>query len=125
MTDDEKYQRGLAKRREMLGVATEQRTSYLESLAPDMARVVLENLFGGTYCRPGLEPKVRSLLTITALAVLGHEPQLRAHIGGALNVGATREEIVETITQLMWYAGLPPASTALRIAAEVFRERGA
>lgn len=124
MTDDAKYQRGLAKRRDMLGAETVTRTSYLNTLAPDLERVILENLFGDVYCRPGLEPKIRSLLTITTLATLGHERQLRAHIGGALNVGATREEIVETLSQMMWYTGLPSASTALGIAGEVFRDRG-
>jgi 4-carboxymuconolactone decarboxylase len=124
MADEELYQRGLQKRRDMLGVETETRTSYLKDLAPDLERVVVENLFGGIYCRPAIEPKVRSLCTITVLAALGHQPQLRAHIGGALNMGASKEEIVEVLMQLLWYVGLPPVSTALGIAGEVFKERG-
>ncbi len=124
MTDDDSYQRGIARRNAILGSNTGQRTSFFHELAPDLERVVIENLWGGTYCRPGLEPRIRALCTVTLLAGLGHLQQVRLHIGGALNVGASKEEIVEALQQMMWYVGLPAFSSALQVANEVFQERG-
>ncbi len=57
MTGQDRDQRGIAKRRELLGVETEHRTAYLRALAADLERMVLENLFGESYCRPGLAPR--------------------------------------------------------------------
>ncbi|MGE3149014.1 MAG: carboxymuconolactone decarboxylase family protein [Pseudorhodoplanes sp.] len=124
MTDDSRYQRGRKYRDHLLGPDMKDKVRYFEELAPDLERMVMENLFGDIYMRPGLDPRTRSLCTISILARDGREVQLRAHINGALNIGAKKEEIVECLMQLLFYAGLPAASTGLRIAHEVFRERG-
>lgn len=122
---EESYQRGRRKRDEMFGPEAKTAVIYLEELAPDLERIVMENLFGGFFCRPGLEPRIRSLCTISALAAMGgRDGQVKYHIKGALNVGASKEEIVETLMHLLFYAGLPSASNGLRMAKEVFDERG-
>ena len=70
--------------------------------------------------RPGLDLVTRELLLIGACTTLGYAtPQLRAHIEAALAVGASREQIVETILQMLFYAGGAATSNAMRIAAEV------
>src|SRR5262249_30813538 len=69
--------------------------------------------------RPGLPTRDRSLITCTMLAALGHHEELRAHLAGALNVGLTREELVEALMQVAVYAGVPAAVSALRVAADV------
>jgi 4-carboxymuconolactone decarboxylase len=120
----ERYERGRARRLELLGPDVAEHVKYLEDLAPDLERIVMENLFGDIFLRPGLDAKTRSLCTICVLASQGRETQTRAHIRGALNVGAKKEEIVEALIQLLFYAGLPAASTGLKIASEVFKERG-
>ena len=80
--------------------------------------------FGDVYSRPGLEPRSRQLVTIGVLTALGGcEPQLRIHIGAALNVGLTREEIIEAILHASVYAGFPRALNATFVAREVFAER--
>ncbi|MEJ2870523.1 carboxymuconolactone decarboxylase family protein [Actinomycetospora sp. OC33-EN08] len=73
------------------------------------------------YSRAGLDLRDRELITVAICTALGTAaPQLRLHIGGCLNVGGTRDEIVEVITQMAVYAGFPAALNALAAAREVF-----
>jgi len=73
--------------------------------------------------RPGLDLKLRQIATVAALTALGNaQPQLKFHIQGALNVGCTRQEIIELITQMSVYAGFPKAANAMVVAREVFQE---
>jgi len=94
-----------------------------EGVAPDMLGYVLEYPFGDVYSRPGLDLRSRLLVTLSAVATLGYaQPQLKAHIRNALNIGITREEIAEVFIQLSVYAGFPAALNALASAKEVFRQ---
>jgi 4-carboxymuconolactone decarboxylase len=71
--------------------------------------------------------KSRELSACAALAAVGSattEIPLRVHINAALNVGATREEILETLVNLTPYSGYPATQQAVRIAAEEFSKRG-
>ena len=96
----------------------------MESLAdicPDLGRYIVEYGFGDVYSRPGLDLKQRELATVAALTALGTAtPQLKVHIAAALNVGLSREEIVETIMQMSVYAGFPAALNGMFAAKEVF-----
>ena len=86
----------------------------------------LEFPFAEIYTRPGLDLKTREMLTVAALTVLGYpQAELKEHIRGALNVGCTREEILEIILQMAVYAGFPAALGAVKTAAAVFGESGA
>ena len=82
------------------------------------------SVWGDIWGRPGLDMKTRSIATIAALCVLGQEPELRNHIGVALNLGWKKEEIAEMFMQLIFYGGGPNSLNALRVASEVFQERG-
>lgn len=88
-------------------------------LAPDFYRYVATSAFGMLWSRPGLAIRDRSLVTVSQLAALGKTDELRAHLAGALNVGLTREELVEALMQTAIYAGVPAANEALKVAAEV------
>src|SRR6187549_1345795 len=88
-------------------------------LAPDFYRYVAETAFGMIWSRPGLALRDRSLVTVAQLAALGRTDELRAHLRGALNVGLSREELVEVLMQTAVYAGVPAANDALKVAAEV------
>src|SRR5262249_56194224 len=79
-----------------------------------------EVLCGQVWSRPGLELPHRSMITIAALTALGREPELRAHIRGGLNLGLSREQIVEIILQMAFYAGQPAAHAGFRAAKDVF-----
>jgi 4-carboxymuconolactone decarboxylase len=118
---NERYQRGWAKLKEVDGQAGENVIASLADIAPDFARLVIEFPFGDIYSRPGLDLKSRELAVVAALTAMANAgPQLRVHIHGALNVGCTREEVVEVIMQMAVYAGFPAALNGLFAAKEVF-----
>ena len=120
-TTSTRYEQGLAKLREVDGHIGEQVVANLADIAPDFARYLIEFPFGDIYNRPGLDLKSREIAVVAALTALGNAtPQLKVHIQGALNVGCTRDEIVETIIQMAVYAGFPAALNGLAAAKEVF-----
>jgi 4-carboxymuconolactone decarboxylase len=92
-------------------------------IAPKLADITDDVLFGDVWERPGLKKRDRSLITVAALMAMNRLEQLPFHIGFALENGVTREEIVEEITQLAFYSGWPTAMSALAIAKKVFVEK--
>jgi 4-carboxymuconolactone decarboxylase len=91
-------------------------------IAPALAGYTDDVLFGDVWKRPGLSPRDRSLVTITSLMSLYRVNELPFHLKLALENGVTRDEIIEVITHLAFYAGWPTANTALGIARRVFDE---
>jgi 4-carboxymuconolactone decarboxylase len=89
-------------------------------LAPKLAELTDTVLFGDVWERPALGKRDRSLVTVATLVALYRTNELPFHVARALENGVTRDEIVETITHLAFYAGWPPAMTALTIARHVF-----
>jgi 4-carboxymuconolactone decarboxylase len=119
-----RYDRGWEKLREIDGMAGERVVTSLADIAPDFARYLIEFPFGDIYSRPQLDLKSREIGVVAALTALGNAtPQLKVHIHGALNVGCSREEVVEIIMQMSVYAGFPAALNGLFAAKEVFAER--
>ena len=92
----------------------------LGDVAPKLAQLTDEVLLGDVWTRPGLSPRDRSLVTVSALIALNRPEQLRSHLGLGLNNGLTRDEISEALTHLAFYAGWPNAITAAGVAREVF-----
>lgn len=122
--DQGRYKRGWEKLKEVDGEAGERVIKSLEDIAPDFAQYLIEFPFGDIYSRPALDLKSREIAVVAALTALGNAaPQLRVHINGALNVGCTREEVIEVIMQMAVYAGFPAALNGLGAAKEVFKER--
>jgi 4-carboxymuconolactone decarboxylase len=122
----DRYQQGWQKLAEVDGHAGEQVIESLKGIAPDLARYIIEFPFGDIYSRPGLALKAREIATVAALTAMGNaQPQLKVHIHGALNVGCTREEVVEVIIQMAVYTGFPAALNGIFAAKEVFAERDA
>jgi 4-carboxymuconolactone decarboxylase len=89
-------------------------------LAPHLAEITDKVLFGDVWENPALSPRDRSLVTIASLISLYRVNELPFHLKKALENGVTRDEIVAAITHLAFYAGWPPAMTALGIARTVF-----
>jgi 4-carboxymuconolactone decarboxylase len=109
--------------RAIFGPGIESALKGLSSTSPDLARCLVEFPFADIYTRPGLDLKTREMLTVAALTVLGYpQAELKEHIRGALNVGCTRDEILEIIPQMAVYAGFPAALEAVKTAATVFGE---
>lgn len=120
-----RYARGLAKLETIDGAAGTRVIESLRDIAPDFARYLIEFPFGDIYSRPGLDLRSREIAVVAALTALGNAaPQLKVHIGGALNVGIEAQEIVEVIMQMAVYAGFPAALNGLSAAREVFAEHG-
>jgi 4-carboxymuconolactone decarboxylase len=90
-------------------------------IAPKMAELTDNVLYGDIWERPGLSKRDRSLVTIAALIALNRD-QLRSHINLGLQNGLTKDEIVETIIHMAFYSGWPSAVSSLAIAKEVFQK---
>jgi 4-carboxymuconolactone decarboxylase len=123
--DNDRLIRGQARLKEITGQSGEKVMEAMAEIAPDFARYIFEFGYGDIYSRPGLDLRTRMLTTVAGLVALGHaERELEVHIGSALNVGASRDEVVEVIMQMALYAGFPAALDALYIAKRVFTARG-
>src|SRR5437867_4460063 len=120
----ERFKRGWDKLREMDSEQGERVIAGLSDYVQDFATYLLEFPFGDVYSRPGLDLRSRELATVAALTVMANAaPQLKVHIHGAMNVGASRQEILEVIIQMAVYAGFPAALNGLFAARDVFQER--
>lgn len=93
-------------------------------IAPALADLTDRVLFGEVWERPGLSPRDRSLITVASLVALYRTNELPVHVKKALDNGVTREELVELVTHLAFYAGWPAANTAIGIFRRVFAENG-
>lgn len=119
------YQKGLNLLEQLHGGQSgEQLVQSLEDICPDFVNMTLEWALAGIMGRPGLDLLTRELLLVASCVTIGGsaDPQLRAHIDAAIKAGATRVQIVETILQMLFYAGGVNVSNALRSAKEVLKE---
>ena len=97
----------------------------LAVIAPKLVQVTDDVLFGDVWQRPGLSPRDRSLVTVTALVALYRGEQLGYHLGLALDNGLSVEELSEAITHLAFYAGWPNAMSAITQLKRIADERDA
>jgi 4-carboxymuconolactone decarboxylase len=117
---DEQYRQGLATRREVMGDAFVDRalggtTAFTQPIQDHISR----NAWGDVWQREGLDRKTRSLVTVAMLTALGKQNELKGHLRGALNNGATVEELQEVLLHAAIYCGVPTSVEAFRTAAEV------
>lgn len=117
---EERRQKAAEMRRKVWGAQPTGSVPAAQELAPEFLDVVYAYLFGEVYYRPGLDLKQRAVCTLSTLTVLGREAQLRVHIRGALNVGLSKQEVVEALAHTAAYGGLPAALNALGVAKAVF-----
>jgi 4-carboxymuconolactone decarboxylase len=109
--------------RVMPGLETALAKKY-DDLLPGFSEWQIGTVYGSVYARDALDMKTRQLATVAGLAVMGAQtrPQLKIHVASALKIGATKQEIAETILQMSLYGGFPAAINALNAAMEVFDE---
>ena len=92
--------------------------------APTLVDLTDRVLFGEVWERQELSKRDRSLVTVAALIALNRPEQLRFHLDKALDNGLTKEELIEAITHLAFYAGWPNAMSAIMVAKELFSRSG-
>lgn len=122
MANTADLEKGLELRNKLLGKRASGAATALGELAPELEEMINEVIFGRVWTRPGLEPKMRSAITIASLMAMQRLPQLKGHIANGLNMGLSKEEIIEILIHIAFYAGVPTAVNAFQLAKEVFAE---
>ncbi|WP_422768831.1 4-carboxymuconolactone decarboxylase [Plantactinospora sp. WMMC1484] len=120
---NERYARGMAVRREVLGDAhVDRAVAETDGFTADFQDLITRYAWGEIWTRPGLDRRTRSCVTLTALVAHGHLGELAMHVRAALRNGLTPGEIKEVLLQCAVYCGVPAANAAYGVAARVLRE---
>lgn len=106
--------------------APEKVAANLDGLSGDFAELVLGFAFADVVSRPGIDLRTREMLTVASLMAMGNAPgQLEFHIRAAMNVGVSREEIIEILLQTAVYAGVPACMNGINAAKKAFAAHSA
>jgi 4-carboxymuconolactone decarboxylase len=125
MDDTERSVQGMTIRREVLGDAhVDRAVAATTPFTADFQDFITRYAWGDIWSRPGLSRAERSMVTLTALAVLRQEEELAMHLRAALRNGLSPDQIKEVLLQVAVYGGLPAANRAFAIAARVLAEEG-
>lgn len=120
---DDRYERGLGIRREVLGDAHVDRSLQgVSDFSRPVQEYVTQNVWGELWSRPGLDRRTRSLLNLVMLTALNRDHELAVHVRGAVTNGCTETEIQEALLQTAGYCGAPAALESFRVAERVLRE---
>jgi 4-carboxymuconolactone decarboxylase len=123
--DRERTEAGMRVRREVLGDAhVDRAVAGVTGFTAPFQDLITRYAWGEIWSRPGLSRPERSMITLTALAVLRQEEELAMHVRAALRNGLTAEQIGEVLLQVAVYAGVPAANRAFAIAQRVLAEDG-
>jgi 4-carboxymuconolactone decarboxylase len=118
--DDTAFQAGIATRTQVMGSEFVDRAfGNATDYTLPMQEFITRNAWGNVWQRPGLDLKTRSLITVAMLTALGKQHELKGHVRGALNNGATPEELREVMLHATVYCGFPTAIDAFRTVTEV------
>jgi 4-carboxymuconolactone decarboxylase len=122
MPDSELFERGLKKRRQVLGDKfVDANLAGSDEFMMTFQRAVTELAWGYAWSRPGLDQKTRSILTLGILAGLGRFQELGIYTKAALASGVTIDEIKETLVQVTVYCGTPAGRQAFLAANEALK----
>ncbi len=123
MTDDERREQGMRTRRAVLGDAhVDRAVAGTTDLTEAFQDFITRYAWGEVWTRPGLDRRMRSVATLTALVSLRAENEIAMHVRGAITNGLTPEEIAEVILHTAVYAGVPAANAAFAIAQRTLAE---
>ena len=117
------HEEGMQVRREVLG--DEHVDDAIERTSPftaDYQDLIVRYAWGEIWTRPGLDRRMRSAITLTALVANGHFEELRTHVRAALRNGLEEDELKEVLLQSAIYCGVPAANAAFAVAQEVLEE---
>jgi 4-carboxymuconolactone decarboxylase len=123
-SNDQRRVKGLSTLQEVTKLAGQNVVGGLQNEFPFLANSIIDFAYGEVISRKILDPKLRQVATVAALAADGALlPQLKVHFIGALNVGVTPEELIEVVYLLSVYSGFPKAINAANVLSEVFKEK--
>ena len=126
MDERERFDKGMAVRREVLGNAHVDRTLRNKTdFNGEFQELITRYAWGEIWTRPGLPRHTRSLATLAMLVALDRGDELRLHLRASANNGVTRDEIKELLMQCAIYCGVPAANSAFHLAQEVFADMDA
>nr|WP_228282825.1 4-carboxymuconolactone decarboxylase [Brevibacterium atlanticum] len=120
---DEVREAGMTVRREVLSDAhVDRANAKVDDFTADFQDLITRYAWGEIWTRPGLERRMRSAITLTAMIAGGHEAELAMHVKAALRNGLTRDEIKEVLLQSAIYCSVPSANTAFSVASQALAE---
>jgi 4-carboxymuconolactone decarboxylase len=120
---DSAYDRGMEVRRAVLGDAyVDAAIARTTDLTADFQSLITRYAWGEIWTRPGLDRRIRSCITLTALVALGRNEELAMHVRASLRNGLTRDEIKEVLLQCAVYCGVPAANSAFAVAQRVLED---
>ncbi len=123
--DQERFEKGLAVRREVLGAEYVDRAiADADDFSRPMQKLVTEYCWGEVWTQPELPRRTRSLINIGMISALNRPHELKLHVRGALRNGCTKEEIRAVLLQVAIYCGVPAAIDGFRVAGAVLKEDG-
>jgi 4-carboxymuconolactone decarboxylase len=124
-SEDSAYDRGMQIRREILGDEyVDAAVGRTTEFTADFQDFITRYAWGEIWARPGLDRRMRSCITLTALVALGHLDELELHVRAAIRNGLTEQDIGEVFLQSAVYCGVPAANSAFAVARRVLSERG-
>lgn len=122
-TVQDRYEAGLAVRKEVLGAEHVQRSlDSASDFSRPMQELVTEYCWGAVWTREGLDRRSRSLINLAMITVLNRHHELAVHVKGAVTNGVTISEIQEVLMQTAIYAGVPAALESFRIAEQALTD---
>ena len=125
MTDPERAREGMSVRRAVLGDDhVDRAVAGTTPFTAPFQDLITRYAWGEIWSRPGLSPAERSMITLTALAVLRQEQELAMHVRAAVRNGLSPEQIQEVLLQVAVYAGVPAANRAFAVAQSVLAAEG-
>lgn len=120
---DQQFEDGLRVRKQVMGEPfVDKAFANVDEFTRPLQEYITRNAWGTVWCRDGLDFKTRSLITLSMLTALGRTQELKGHVRGALNNGASMEEIREVLLHATVYCGVPLAVDAFRAAQEVLQD---
>ena len=123
--EDSAYDHGMRIRREVLGDEyVDAAVGRTTEFTADFQDFITRYAWGEIWARPGLDRRMRSCITLTALVALGHLEELELHVRAAIRNGLTEQEIGEVFLQSAVYCGVPAANSAFAVARRVLSELG-
>lgn len=122
MENNKRYEAGLDAMEELFSQDVRNGMEGIKNISPDLWEMIVSFGFGDLYSRNTLSYSQREIITLTTLITQGAFDQLRVHLQAALNVGLSKEEIIEIIIHCAGYVGFPKAVHAMGIAGEIFEE---